>query len=431
MGYGQPSGKKGEWRARFLKPDGTYGSKSGFKSEKEAEKAANKIEAEIEAGIWVDPQLSKTRIVDWYAEWRPAQDYASIDTAATYDQAWRKHIAPRWGRKQLGEIRPIQIQAWETELAQTYAPSTVNVILTPLRQLLEAAYANQMIGFLPVPPPNRSGARKKRARGAAASPGAVVPIETWHAICARMNPRDAMLARMVFWTGMRWSEVSAMRRRFLTLSPATDRHPASGSYYLHPDVGALHEDTAGNAAYGAPKSGIGRTWDLPPFLVEELLDYLEWLEEPGRLATFGRRRRGGEAVPAEYADLLFPNADGWPMAAAGWGKTVWRPACDGRKATWTKEAWEPIWPGLRLHDGKHTHAALLDDLGTHEVMRCDRLGHTIPGARGVYSQPTREMRARLVVALQEYYEAHLLGIAAESANFSPNEALTFAEAESA
>jgi integrase len=424
MGYPQPSGKPGEWRARFLRPDGTYGSKSGYKSEKAAQKAADKIEAEIAADIWIDPMLSKTRIADWYAKWRPAQDYRSLDTAATYDQAWSKHIKPRWGNVELGRVMPIDIQTWEAELRKTpYAPSTVNVILTPLRQLLEAAYVNRMIGFLPVPPRSTSGGGRKK-KTSTPSIGAVVPLETWHAICARMNPRDAMLARLVFWTGMRWSEASAVRRRFLTLSPATSSLPASGTYYLHPDVGALHEDTSGNAEYGEPKSGAGRTWDLPPFLVEELLDYLEWLEQPHEPGVLGRRKRHGEQVPAEHADLVFPNADGWPLRSDTWRVSTWRPACDGQKATRLKEAWDPIWPALRLHDGKHTHAGLLDDLGTHEVMRCDRLGHTIPGARGVYSQPTREMRARLVVALQEYYEAHLLVIAAEAANFPPNEAWT-------
>jgi hypothetical protein len=49
-----------------------------------------------------------------------------------------------------------------------------------------------------------------------------------------------------------------------------------------------------------------------------------------------------------------------------------------------------IWPKLRLHDGKHSHGAMMDDLGTHRVMREYRLGHSDGSARAVYEHPTPE-----------------------------------------
>jgi len=43
---------------------------------------------------------------------------------------------------------------------------------------------------------------------------------------------------------------------------------------------------------------------------------------------------------------------------------------------------------------------MLDDLGTHSVMRDYRLGHATPGTRGVYSRPTLELRTTVVKGLQ-------------------------------
>lgn len=399
MGYPEKRGKGSGayYRARYKAPDGTYpavkdeaGNVVRFRTKQEAKDAARDAEADVRAARWIDPKGGAMTLAQWYGQWFPAQEYGSINTEKTYLQHWRKHIEPRWGRVALGEIRPIHIQAWEKELGASYARSTVVSITAPFRRMLEDAFANGLITRSALPAKKRASKRNHRQ-----SAGVYVPLATWEAICARLPGALALMARTVYWTGMRFSEVTAMRTRFLTLTPAADGRPAAGVYYLHPDIGAAHKDVAEHRHYGPPKSGPGREWELPPFLAQQLIDHIARLPAPG------------PRVGADDRDLIFPDHIGRPHAASNWTRTYWRPACDGRAASTVREAWEPIWPGLRLHDGKHSHGALLDDEGVHRVMRDYRLGHSDGSARSAYEHPTPEMRRQLLDGMQARWEAWL------------------------
>ncbi len=61
-----------------------------------------------------------------------------------------------------------------------------------------------------------------------------------------------------------------------------------------------------------------------------------------------------------------------------------------------------LWPGLR-----YGHQTWLDDLGVRYVLQSERMGHEVPGMRGVYSHITPRMRAELRDGLQELWEASL------------------------
>jgi hypothetical protein len=61
-----------------------------------------------------------------------------------------------------------------------------------------------------------------------------------------------------------------------------------------------------------------------------------------------------------------------------------RPACDGH----AKRGWQPLIPGFRFHDLRHTHRTWMDEDGIAEALKCQRLGHQLPGIRGVYAHAT-------------------------------------------
>jgi integrase len=245
--------------------------------------------------------------------------------------------------------------------------------------------------------------------------GIVISFQNLDAICARLRPEEALIVRIAYRTGMRWSEVSAMRRRYLHVDPGDGIVEGGGYCVINPRIGAVHEDVHSHRYFGPPKSGPegriepgfdpGRMMDLPPFLTEMIRAHLASLTE---------RPLAPEATEEEQAawtanhDLLFPNRTGLPRQYDNWnGK--WRRMCDGWEATPRKAAGEPIIRGLRLHDCKHTHASIMDDLGIHTVMRDYRLGHATPGTRGVYSHPTLQMRLALVNGLQRVWESHYKG----------------------
>ena len=75
---------------------------------------------------------------------------------------------------------------------------------------------------------------------------------------------------------------------------------------------------------------------------------------------------------------------------------TWRPACDGRAVY----GWEPIIAGFRFRDLRHTHRTWMDEDGIAEALKSQRLGHQLPGIRGVYAHATEPMQAPLLAALQ-------------------------------
>src|SRR5262245_40637014 len=70
-------------------------------------------------------------------------------------------------------------------------------------------------------------------------------------------------------------------------------------------------------------------------------------------------------------------------------------------------SWLPLKPDLTLHGLRHGHQTWLDDLGIRYVLQAERMGHEVPGMRGVYSHVTPGMRKELTDGLQEIWEASL------------------------
>jgi len=59
----------------------------------------------------------------------------------------------------------------------------------------------------------------------------------------------------------------------------------------------VHEDVHSRRYFGSPKGGLGRVVDLPPFLVEHLLQHID---------AMGER------------DLFFPDSRGQPRRHTDW-----------------------------------------------------------------------------------------------------------------
>jgi integrase len=71
-------------------------------------------------------------------------------------------------------------------------------------------------------------------------------------------------------------------------------------------------------------------------------------------------------------------------------------------------SWLPLLPGLTPHGLRHGHQTWLDEAGVPYVLQSERMGHEMPGIRGVYSHVSLPMRGDLVVALEERWQASLL-----------------------
>lgn len=397
----------GGWRARWKAPPGSkveWPGKSGFTSRREATRYARAQEAAIEARSYIDPNLAETTVDEWWQRWFPAQDHFRPNTRESYQQCYRKHVKPRWGSVAMGVVLPIDMQEYRAELRKNLAESSVSVVMSVLRTLFDDAALNRIIPSSPFPKASRRGIKKNAELRPDRPPKRepiVFDLDTLDAICDRLRAHEALLVRIVYWTGMRWSEVAGMRRSFLHVGKGDGIVEEAGYYVIDPYIGAVHEDASSRRFFGPAKSGAtgrlqpglpsGRIIDLPPFLVALIEEHLKTLPE-------------GQ-------ELLFANGKGDPLRYDDWNTNRWRKAVDGRPEYKppigrARPTLEPIILGLRLHDGKHSHGAMLDEMFIHPAMRDYRLGHATPGTRGVYSRPTVQMRIDLVNALQRAHEQH-------------------------
>ncbi len=104
-------------------------------------------------------------------------------------------------------------------------------------------------------------------------------------------------------------------------------------------------ETAGELQFSDPKTRASlRTVRLPAFLLESLSEHL--ITYPGE------------------GDLVFTTPRGGPLRQTNFRRRVWKPAI-------ARSVGEPC----RIHDLRHTHAALLIAQGEHPKVIQSRLGH--------------------------------------------------------
>jgi integrase len=81
----------------------------------------------------------------------------------------------------------------------------------------------------------------------------------------------------------------------------------------------------------------------------------------------------------------------------------------------TLAGWLPVLPGLTPHGLRHGHQTWMEEAGISDLLRSERMGHEVPGMRGIYGHVTPAMRDALTAMLQERWEASLR----ERARLSP------------
>jgi integrase len=383
VAYAEKHGKG--WRARFKKPDGTYGSEPGFPTKNAAKKFGEAQEAAVRERRWFDPAAGEITLDEYLAKWLPAQELAER-TREKYEGYQRNHLSPRWGATGLREIEPLDVDEFEKDLKRKLAASTADGIMGLLRMVMADAVFDKRIATTPVRPSRRRRGKREQPD---ARVGIAVQLEAVEQIRRRLPGPESLMILIAAFTGMRWGELIGIRRRYLVLMPDAPGG-ACGYYTIDKKDGAVHEDKRGRRYLGPPKGGKGRTVELPPFLVLLLAEYLETL-------------------PAGQEFLFVDREGGW-WRRSNFNRRLWRPACDGWPARRTtrghagRDAAPPIVRGLRVHDMRHTQETWLMEDGIEKVARDERLGHTTPGMEGTYGHATAKMRIDILNALQSRWE---------------------------
>jgi integrase len=298
-------------------------------------------------------------LAQWVTVWLPAHS-ASVSTTAKYESMLRTHILPAFGPRRLDAISRNEVKAFARDLAVTLSPATVRSVVTLLGLVLREAMDEHYLLFDPT--------ARLRLRDGPAEPRPVAGPDEVRLIADRMSDSHTRaLVITAAYTGMRFGELAALAR--------SNTHLDRAVIHICGNTGALHE-VAGVRWLGPPKTKAAvRDIRIPPFLVDGL----------------------DRLINAHPYDTVFCTTRGRWMWRTTFIERFWRPACDGAP----DRGWAPIIPRFRFHDLRHSHRTWMDEDGVPEALKSNRLGHQLPGIRGVYSHVTDVMQSRLMLQLQQ------------------------------
>ncbi|MGE8596003.1 hypothetical protein [Bifidobacterium bifidum] len=143
--YETKSGKR--YEVRYRKPDGTATGKRGFKRKMDADAwgAANVTTAKS-VGAYIDPQAGRRLVEGFWEPWLAAKKTkAKPSYIETLERAWRVHVAPKWGMREVQSITHDEVQVWVSALAESKSASVVLRAEGILRALLAKAKADKCI----------------------------------------------------------------------------------------------------------------------------------------------------------------------------------------------------------------------------------------------------------------------------------------------
>jgi integrase len=326
-------GKDGRprWRAEYRAPDRKIKSAGTFGTERAAKRAAEGQELRKEDGSWVDPSRGRATLAEWFRGFMEAHEGDhSAGTRAWYMSRWTR-LEPELGHRAVASISRKDAELAERRIRAAHGESAARAARRALVTLLQFAVDDDVIARNPARRTRQSGSRRQPSREMR-----YLSHQELAEVVAAAPDRDRALVLLLGLGGLRIGEalglqvqdVDLLRRRVSVTKAAAE--------------------VGGKVTIGPTKTGKARSVPVPAVVAEAIAAHLE--DHSG----------GPEA-------LLFPDTDGGPMRRSNWRRRVWVPAL--RRAGIA----EPL---PRVHDLRHTAAALAIQTGAHPKAIMDMLGHS-------------------------------------------------------
>ncbi len=341
------------YRVRYRDPGGKTREK-WFRRRVDADRFAATTEADMVRGQWIDPALSRVTLADWAEEWLAGKSHRKPKTFAGYESLLRVHVLPTFGQRELRQIRTNSVKQWLGQLQETgLSASRIRQAFQVLNSCMEAAVEDDRIAKNPA----------RAARGSVPSPENREMLYLTHeqvqSLAAALPGQWRTLTLTLAYSGIRWGEAAALRRRHCLLLENK----------LH--IMESLSEVGGKLHFGPPKSNKPRWVVIPGFLTEMLAKHLH-------------------GQPDGSADaFVFTSATGMPLRHSNFYSRVWRPA--------VKNAGLPA--KLRIHDLRHSAAAFMIDEGAHLELVRQQLGHSsitvTQKYAHLYPSATEDLAARL------------------------------------
>lgn len=351
----------GGWEARYRDGSGRLHAKT-LRTKTQARHWAAEMEASVRRGEWVDPRLARVTFGEWAAEYLTTIVHLRNITRKDYERILTGHLLPTFEQRPIVTIEPIDVRRFMAEKqAAGQAPKSLQKIRLVLRQVLELARA--------------SGAIKSNPCDGLRLPKAVqmepifLTADQIEALARQTRPPYDLLVRLVAATGLRPSEVCGLRVGKVNLLRATM------------EISEALTVVGGKTEVGPTKTYARRSVGIPRSLSNDLAAHLA-----ARAEGLGR--------PLDSNDYVFTAPRGGPLRRDLLFKRFLRPAAEAAGLP----------PGLRLHDLRHSCAALLIELGAHPKAIQERLGHSsITVTMDVYGHLFPALNEALTERLDEVF----------------------------
>ena len=302
-----------------------------------------------------------------------------------YETAYRLHVQPAYGRRQVRAIRPSQIQDWIGQLSERFEPSTVIAAFLVLQSILDLAVADEAIKANPakskvVQPPVQQTSE----------------IEVWadQAISCLIDAHpDSLraLPELAVSCGMREGELFGVALEDFDFDEKILR------------VRRQIKNLSGAYVYALPKNDRERIVPLSDWTIQAVRRHIE--KYPPQPCTLPWEKPGGK--PRTCSLLFRWHTDGQHVKARNYSETIWKPALAkvglipepatdqrGRRRyiTTRKEG---------IHQLRHYYASVMLAGGVSIKELAEYLGHSDPAfTLRVYAHmlPCSHDRARVVIS---------------------------------
>lgn len=322
-------GRPKPYMARFA-ADGARVRSRSFERKRDAEVWLANQKTALARGEWVDPRAGTATLEVWAVDWLRGRRVAPA-THARDEAIIKSLIVPALGRLQLGRISAEMLRGWVADMERAgKSPATISKAFGLVSQMLEQAVRDNRLGRSPARYVDLPRETREEMRFLTADQVATLVDAT--------DDRYRAMVLLAAYSGLRWGELAGLKVDALDLP--------RGRLHVLRTVG----EVKGKVIEGDPKTASSRrAVAIPRFVADALAAHLAKL----------RRLR-----PIGPNGWVFPAPAGGPLRRNAFRNRVWEPAI---RAVGLE--------GVRFHDLRHTHAALLIAQGEHPKTIQSRLGH--------------------------------------------------------
>ncbi len=398
------------WLAIWIAPDGGEKSKA-FQGKENAKAYGNGMEADVVRGEYVEPKDGKKLLGPVAQRWLHLRDVGA-NSALKYEGAYRLHIEPTFGKRQIGSVKPSEVLEWLRNLGKSRGLATQEMAYMVLSGVFDLAVADGMRRDNPAKNPIVPKPRKVVEEHEAWTPDMV------RTVIDKQTPPYRLIPIVAAGCGTRQGETFGLVE--------DDFDFENGKVHIRRQLVRVGKQIV----YKLPKGGKVRTVPLSAGVAREVKAHIEahksvacslpWMNEDGTLAVdelscdllFVWRGDLPKQVRVEEAQGrgrgVRAHTEGLNLQTSSFTEMVWKPsiAAAGVIAPAARNQWGAYsYEEARqhgMHALRHWYATALLDAGISLAGVMEFMGHSKKGAPvtlGVYGHVTEETfdRARSAI----------------------------------